>query len=198
MKEEEHKNFMLAYSSGAIKGFEDRWNKHYFHPLGLCVRIEPPGIGKTEGMDVASSKLFKYQQKMGTSSAAPGVASKQGDKKEHKYESKEGRYRTKAMRKGRIIVQPYNKMKPVPPQLRMIGWEGHSGQTEGVTTKARPSVQDFASLESLRGTPTTAQHLASSNQRQASSEGRYHGRSEDTERAPSPARAATTHWGGNH
>ena len=204
MKQKQHENFHLAYEGGAMKVLEDRWNKDYFHPLGLHVRIEPPGIGKMDGMDVASSKLFKYQQKMGTSSPAPGVASKQGDKKEYKYQSKEGRYRMKAVRKGRIIVLPYNTGNSMPSQSRTTGSESQNLQTEGVITRARPSVQDFAGLnqrapgsEGLDRTPTTAQRLASSHQIHSSSEGLYRGRSEDVERAPSPARAATTHWGGN-
>lgn len=204
-KKREHENFKLAYQGGAMKVFEDRWNKDYFHPLGLHIRIEPPGIGDMDGMDVASSKLFRYQQKMGTSSPAPGVASKQADEKEYKYQLKEGRYRMKAARKGRIIVLPFSTVKPLPSQPRTTGQEIYNGQSEGITTRALPSVQDFACSNQKQSGPediyrphTIAQHLASSHQRQSSSEGLDHGRTEEeAERARSFARAPTTHWGGN-
>ena len=181
--------------------FEDRWNDDYFHPLGLHIRVEPPDIGKTDSMDVASSKLFKYQQKRGTVSPAPGVASKQGDKKEYKYQSKEGRYRLKAMRKCRIIVLPF---KPALPQRRTTESQERVGQIEGTTTMASPSTQDLAHSNPKQSgsqdpyhTPALAQRLSWSHQRQASSRGLYCSRSEEAERAPSPARVATTHWGGN-
>lgn len=63
-----------------------------------------PGCGKMEDMDVSSTKLFKYQEKKGVSSLTPGMATSRSDKKEQKYQIKEGRYRVKAARKGRIIV----------------------------------------------------------------------------------------------
>lgn len=137
-KHREHKNFRQAYESGAMKVFQIRWNKDYFHARGLHIRLEPPdtGTGSMGDMDVASSKLFRYQQKMGTSSPAPGLASEQGNKKEYRYQRKEGRYRMKAARKGRIIVLPFN---PV-----ITGSESHTDQSEGITTMAAPSIQDFA------------------------------------------------------
>ena len=83
-----------------------------------------------DGMDVATSKLYKYQQKMGISSPAPGVGSQGGDKKEYRYQFKEGRYRMKATGKGRIIVLPYL----LPAQTRITGSESHRGQAKGVTS----------------------------------------------------------------
>ena len=70
-----------------MKIFEDRWDNDYFQPLGLQIRIEPPGmnIENMSSLDVASSKLFRYQHKKGTLSPAPGLASKQRDKKEYRY-----------------------------------------------------------------------------------------------------------------
>ena len=146
-KHKEHENFLLAYQGGAMRVFEDRWNNDYFHALGLHIRIEPPGCGRMDGMDVASSKLFRYQQKMGTSSPAPGVASEQGDKKEYKYQSREGRYRMKAACKARIIVLPYKKGSPMHLKPRTTGLENHHGQSLGTTIMARPSVYDFACLD---------------------------------------------------
>ena len=108
-KHMEHGNFNLAYVSGQFKMFEDRWNGGYFHALGLHVRVEPPGIGfdNMNEMDVTSTKLFRYHQKVGIVAPAPGVMSKNGVKKEYRYQVKEGRYRMKAARKGRIIFVPH-------------------------------------------------------------------------------------------
>ncbi|CAD6585751.1 MAG: hypothetical protein ASARMPRED_002306 [Alectoria sarmentosa] len=165
-KNAEHANFLLAYQSGIVKAFEDRWNDHCFRPLGLQIRVEPPGIGKMNGMDVASSKLFRYQQQMGISSPAPGIASRQGDEKEYKYQSKEDRYRMKAARKVRIVVLPLSPTKGsgflFSPQT-MTGLESHNDQSQGITTRAGPSVQDLAGMnqklsgyESQYRTRTTA------------------------------------------
>ena len=174
-KHKQHKNFLEAYLGGAMKIFEDRWNNDYFQPLGLQIRIEPPGmdIGNMSSMDVASSKLFRYQQKKGTPSPAPGVASKQGNKKEHRYQYKEGRYRMKAVRKGRIVVLPFKTTNPISSQPGTTGLETRNGKdVVPSTNRVHPSDQDFTHL--------------------------YRGRSEDdAERAPSPARAPTTHWNGN-
>ena len=143
----EHKNFLSAHRGGAFKAFEDRWNNGYFHLLGLHVRIEPPGIGNMDGMDITSSKLYKYQQKMGTSSPAPGTASKLGDKKEYRYQYKEGRHRMKATRKCRVIILPYRPMDLLHVQPRITGSENHNGQSTGVIITGAgksTSVQDFA------------------------------------------------------
>ncbi len=113
-KHREHRNFVLAYHSGAMKVLEDRWNDNYFHQLGLHVRVEPPGIANLDGMDVASSKLFRYQHKMGTSSPAPGVSSTQEHRKEYRYRSMEGHYRMNAARKARVVVLPFNMVDPLP------------------------------------------------------------------------------------
>ena len=133
-KHKEHKNLQLAYRSGVLKMFEERWNDAYFHPLGLHVRVEPPNIGRMDGMDVSSSKLYKYQQKMGTSSPAPGIASIGGDKKEYKYQTKEGRRRMKSLRKGRIVFLPYEAVNTPPVAPRIRGSESHVGQTQGVAS----------------------------------------------------------------
>ena len=169
-KHREHKNFELAYRVGNLKVFEDRWNHDYFHPLGLHVRIEPPGVGRMDGMDVASSKLFRYQQKMGTSSPAPGVASIQADKKEYKYQFKEGRYRMKAAQKGRIVVLPLDMVDgSAPSQPRDTDSQSHNGQSQGVTTTGFGTLtQDFAGLdrsrsdaEGLFGTSSTGRRFDS-------------------------------------
>ena len=133
-KHREHANFDQAYRGGALKTFENRWNNTYFHALGLHVHIVPPGIGQMDGMDVASSKLYKYQQKVGISSPAPGVASNGGDKKEYRYQYKESRHRMKATGKGRIIFLPYKSRDALPVQPRITSSESHKGQARGVTS----------------------------------------------------------------
>ena len=150
-KNREHRNFVLAYRAGNLKIFEDRWNHDYFHPLGLHVRVEPPGVGRMDDMDVASSKLFRYQRKMGTSSPGPGLASEQADKKEYKYQFKEGRYRLKAAQKGRIIILPLDKVeRPLLPPRRTDS-QSHNGQSQGVTTiRGSTLFQDFAGLDRRR------------------------------------------------
>lgn len=169
-KHREHANFNLAYQTGQFKMFEERWNKTYFHTLGLHVRIEPPGVGEMDGMDVASSKLFRYQQKKGTVSPAPGVASKQGDKKEYRYQFKEGRHRMKAARKGRIIVLPF-RAKDAPGSKtstpKPTGSDGNHAQKNGVTAIVGTAAQDFADLkpkqrdaEGLHSPRATAQRPA--------------------------------------
>lgn len=179
--------------------FETRWNNDYFHPLHLHVRIEPPGIGIMDGMDVSSSKLYKYQRKMGTSSPAPGVASEHGDMKEYKYQRKEGRHRMKATRKGRIVILPYRAVDA----LSLQSCSGSdNGQIRGVTTvTARTSVQDFASLSPtkfdvgrLDAARPTDQSFTSSQQGQSSGEGLYRGFSEgEAGGASFRASAPTTH-----
>ena len=131
-KHREHENFEQAYRGGALKTFENRWNNTYFHALGLHVHIVPPGIGQLDGMDVASSKLYKYQQKVGISSPAPGVASNGGDKKEYRYQYKESGHRMKETGMGGIIILPYKPRDALPVQPRITGSESHMGQARGV------------------------------------------------------------------
>jgi hypothetical protein len=108
-KRKEHENFSIAHTSGALQKLAERWNRNYFEALGLQVRLEPPDAaynGMNE-MDVASTRLFKYQQKKGYSSPAAGEDSGLGDAKEIKYMTKEGRERMKAATKCRIIIVPF-------------------------------------------------------------------------------------------
>ncbi|CAF9921630.1 hypothetical protein IMSHALPRED_005224 [Imshaugia aleurites] len=168
-KQSEHKNFHLAYQDGSIKTFEDRWNNDYFHELGLEVRIEPSEMGTLDGMDVASSKLFKYQQKMGTSSPAPGVASTEEDEKEKSYQAKERHHRETALHRSRIVVLPFDRGNSASSQPGTTGLESHNGQSEGAINTASPSGQDSARLDQGQAgsqgqshTPATAQRLAPS------------------------------------
>ncbi len=97
-----------------MKVLEDGWNNNYFHQLGLHVRVEPPGVANMDGMDVATSKHFRYQHEMGTSSPAPDVTSRQGHRKWYRYQSMEGHYRINAARKARVVVLPFNMVNPLP------------------------------------------------------------------------------------
>ncbi|KAL2038791.1 hypothetical protein N7G274_008549 [Stereocaulon virgatum] len=108
-KRKEHENFNIAHASGALQKLADRWNTNYFENLGLQVRVEPPDAVQDDmkEMDIASTRLFKYQQKRGYSSPAAGEDSGLGDAKEIKYMTKEGRERMKATMKCRIIIVPF-------------------------------------------------------------------------------------------
>lgn len=57
-------------------------------------------------MDVSSTKLFKYQQKVGSASITAGTASTHTFPKEFRYQRREGHQRVKAAQKARIIVMP--------------------------------------------------------------------------------------------
>lgn len=105
-KKTEHQNFQAAQSTGVLDMFMQRWNKNYFESLGLHVAIALPDMGRMEDMDVSSTKLFKYQQKVGSASTTAGVASTHTFPKEFRYQRREGHQRVKAAQKARIIVMP--------------------------------------------------------------------------------------------
>ena len=133
-KHREHRNFLLAYRGGAMKVLADRWNDNYFHQLGLHVRVEPPGFANMDGMDVSSSKLFRYQHEMDTSSPAPDVSSRRRRWKEYRYQSVEYNYRMNAAHKARVVVLPFDMENPLPS-------ESHCGQS--LEIMARPSIQGW-------------------------------------------------------
>ena len=106
-RDKERENFSVAFASGGLQLVAENWNRILFEPLGLRVYIEPPkycGDRKMDTMDVSSTKLFRHQEKKGVYSSSTGALSKSADKKEVRYASKEGKYRTKAARKGRILI----------------------------------------------------------------------------------------------
>lgn len=108
-RDKERENFRIALASGGLQLVTEKWNRILFEPLGLQVLIEPPtcfGASNMATMDVSSTKLFRYQEKKGLYSSTTGGLSESADKKEVKYARKEGRYRTKAARKGRILIRP--------------------------------------------------------------------------------------------
>ena len=104
----ERENFCLALASGGLQLVTEKWNRVLFEPLGLQVLIEPPnyfGASNMATMDVSSTKLYRYQERKGLYSSTTGGLSESADKKEIKYAGKEGKYRTKAARKGRILIR---------------------------------------------------------------------------------------------
>lgn len=107
-KHREHRNLFGAHCAGLLEPFLARWNNDYFGPLGLHIRIDPPGVGRMENMDVASTQHFRLLQKMGKSSTAPGTASGREKRKERRYQLREGHQRVKAARKCRIVVMPFS------------------------------------------------------------------------------------------
>lgn len=105
-KKTEYENFTAAQNAGVVDMLVWRWNQSYFEPLGLHVAVALPEMGKMDNMDVSSTKLFRYQQKVGSASPMPGTASKYSFPKEVRYQRREGYQRVKAARKARIIVVP--------------------------------------------------------------------------------------------
>ena len=108
-RDKERENFGTALVSGGLQLVTEKWNRTLFEPLGVQVLIEPPncfGASNMATMDVASTKLFRYQEKKGLYSPTIGGLSECADEKEVRYARKEGKYRTKAARKGRIIIRP--------------------------------------------------------------------------------------------
>ena len=108
-KKMEQSNFNRAHYTGALETFTKRWNENYFEHLGLRVSVEIPGNGSTDGMDVASTKLFRYQQKIGVTSPMAGSASRAATAKEARYQVKEGHQRVKAANRARIIILPVGR-----------------------------------------------------------------------------------------
>ena len=99
-------NFWAAHEREVLKECTRRWNETYFEPLGLHAILMLPGNSSMENMDLASSKLYKYQQKMDVNGQVPGVPPHAGGYKEARYKAKEGRHRRKAIRKARIVFLP--------------------------------------------------------------------------------------------
>lgn len=105
-KHREQNNFETAHSSGAIHQCLNRWNREYLETKGLHVRVELPGGGTMAQSDLASSKLYRFQQRNGFYSPAVGSARIYAGTAELRYQSREGKARVRAARKGRIIVLP--------------------------------------------------------------------------------------------
>ena len=109
-RNKERDNFRVAFASGGLQMVAEKWNRELFEPLGVQVRIEPPNCFVAKDMstmDVSSSKLFKYQEKKGLHSSSTSGCSEFADKKAMKYAGKEGKYRRRAARKGRILIFPF-------------------------------------------------------------------------------------------
>lgn len=96
----EQLNFVLADHSGALAQCVSRWNQSYFRAKGLAVRVDiPERSPDLEHMDLSSSKLYKNQQKSGSTSYSPGVY-------DRKSQLKETRARMRASMKARIVIVP--------------------------------------------------------------------------------------------
>ena len=108
-KKYELENFTTAQAGGLFRTFEQRWNESYFEPLGLHVVIATPDQSDMEDMDVASTKLYRYQEESGIAPRKPGVASRAGDHRAARYQVREGHQRVKAVKKARIIVLPFTR-----------------------------------------------------------------------------------------
>ena len=145
-RNKERENFRVAFASGGLQLVTEKWNKILFEPLGLQVRIEPPNCFHARDMstmDVSSTKLFKHQEKNGLYSTSTGGLSESADKKEVRYAGKEGKHRTNAARKGRILVHP---IQPEPSQAEVdepvtVVSNGYIGQLDGGCTSRTENSQ---------------------------------------------------------
>ena len=113
-KEKEYLNFMMADHNGALSRCVDWWNEHVFMERGLVVRVDVPGHAHDmEYMDVSSSKIFKHRQRVyaNTHRRVDNI------ERRRRYQAREGYDRTRAMRRGRIIIIPIHQAissLPVP------------------------------------------------------------------------------------
>ena len=146
-RNKEQENFRIAFASGGLQLVTDRWNKILFEPLGLQVLIEPPncfGASNMATMDVSSTKLYRYQEKKGLYASTTGGVSESADKKEIKYAGREGRYRTKAARKGRILIRPIQReqTQAVNVESAAVSPSDCVGQLDGVCKSQPKSGQE--------------------------------------------------------
>ena len=135
-KTKERENFRDAFDTGGLQLVAEKWNRDLFEPLGLQVRIEPPNCFRARDMstmDVSSTKLFKYHEKKGVYPSSTDGISKSVDKKEVKYARKEVKYRTKAARKGRILISPIQPetLQAEVDDSEAVSSNGHIGQLNG-------------------------------------------------------------------
>lgn len=100
-KHKEHDNLLAAAEGGLLATCVQRWNKTYFNSRGLAIRIDLPGqASDMSEMDLSTSRTFKRQ--LNGQTAPTG-------KKQARSEKKELRSRTKAAKKGRIVIIPLNQ-----------------------------------------------------------------------------------------
>ena len=120
----EKQNFRVAERSGALKQCIERWNQEYFMARGLLVRVDLPGNSDDmDQMDLSTSKLFKQQSRTGVPSTE--VYSKQSSQSSFeglKAQVKEEKDRTRAARRGRIVIIPMDPSRLSTPSLSGTGY----------------------------------------------------------------------------
>ena len=123
-KHREETNFLTAEQTGVLTACVKRWNDDYFKGKGLVVRVDIPGYSNgMDEMDISTSKAFKRQTKSGNTS--PTSSSSAGD----------GKARTKAAHKGRIVIIPLDKVALSSPS-------DSPKQTEGALAYGADPTQD--------------------------------------------------------
>ena len=123
-KDRDRRSFDDKKSNGELKQCTDRWNLAYFEPLGLHAVVDAPDSslvpsgdsGDANHVDVASTKLFKYHQKLGIVSH-PELDHKVSLRKETVYKAREPRDRAIAAKKFSIMVWP---LSSIPPETRKL------------------------------------------------------------------------------
>ncbi|KAI9754090.1 MAG: hypothetical protein M1815_005797 [Lichina confinis] len=123
----EAQNLAKARNVGDLEAKLLKWNEEYFAPRGLLIRLDLPGesydIGK---MDVHEGKRgmasWCHRRRNGCQNQEGVVAADQNmtkeqrkmEKKANKAVKKECRRKSKATKKGRIVILPMNRNGPVP------------------------------------------------------------------------------------
>ena len=109
------RNLAAAQDSGQVEQVVIRWNKTFFKKRGLVCRVDLPSqADDMVDMDIAGSRLYKYQTKSGDVSTVPGTANsanpgdRRKQKKLRKLERKDSRFRQKSAQRMRIILAPIN------------------------------------------------------------------------------------------
>ena len=123
-EERDRRRFDDMDSNGELKKITDRWNLAYFEPLGFHVKVDAPnslllpypGCGNTADVDVASSKIFKYHQKLGLV-GQPELDHRVNLRKERKYKAREREDQAIAAKRFSIVVWP---LFLIPPEARIL------------------------------------------------------------------------------
>ena len=111
-KKQENHNFMAAVESGALIQCVQHWNKVYFKPRGLLIRVDLPGQAEDMAtMDVSTSDDFQSRIVGHATPSLPLTEDHYISSKYSDEQVKEGRTRMKAAQRGRIVIIPLDTPK---------------------------------------------------------------------------------------
>ncbi|KAI9817364.1 MAG: hypothetical protein M1832_004671 [Thelocarpon impressellum] len=129
-KREAH-NLAEAKQTGGLEGILLSWNKDFFAPRGVLVRVDLPGEAfGLDAMDVhkkkrASCGSYCRRAPQAVTSEAAEVGDEKLQRRVEKIENKlakvESKLRRKAARKGRIVLMPISKSFATPVDDEVYG-----------------------------------------------------------------------------